>query len=194
MTESFVNGDCTSEFTRIRTYTATDGCGLTTQHTQTVQVIDEIDPVLNAPSNAVFSCEVGPTFTPATASDACNGPLAVTEGEQVIEQGDCPGEYTVYRTFSTEDLCGNTATGAQTIYVRDQTPPTVALPADVVLPCGSEFVYPAASATDNCTAEEDITIAVFNSLPPTSCPEEYILERRFWPQTCAGTQRLRSKP
>ena len=190
MTESFVNGDCPSEFTRIRTYTATDGCGLTTQHTQTVQVIDEVDPVLNAPSNAVFSCEVGPTFTPATASDACNGPLAVTEGEQVIEQGDCPGEYTVYRTFSTEDLCGNTATGAQTIYVRDQTPPTLALPADVVLPCGSEFVYPAASATDNCTAEEDITIAVFNSLPPTSCPEEYILERRFLAIDLCGNSTL----
>ena len=190
MTESFVNGDCPNEFTRIRTYTATDGCGLTTQHTQTVQVIDEIDPVLNAPSNAVFSCEVGPNFAPATASDACNGPLAVTEGEQVIEQGDCPGEYTVYRTFATEDLCGNTATGAQTIYVRDQTPPTVALPADVVLPCGSEFVYPAASATDNCTAEEDITIAVFNSLPPTSCPEEYILERRFLATDLCGNSTL----
>ena len=190
MTETFLNGDCPSEFTRIRTYTATDGCGLTSQHTQTVQVIDEIDPVLNAPSNAVFSCDAGPTFTPATASDACNGPLAVTEGEQVIDQGDCPGEYTVYRTFSTEDLCGNTATGAQTIFVRDLTPPTLALPADVVLPCGSEFVYPPASATDNCTAEEDITIAVFNSLPPTSCPEEYILERRFLATDLCGNSTL----
>ena len=52
MTETFVNGDCPSEFTRIP-FTATDGCGLTSQHTQTVEVIDVVDPVLNVPSNAV---------------------------------------------------------------------------------------------------------------------------------------------
>ena len=87
MTETFINGDCPSEFTRIRTFTATDGCGLTSQHTQTVEVIDVVDPVLNVPSNAVFSCDVGPTFAPATATDACNGSLTVVEGEQVTEPG-----------------------------------------------------------------------------------------------------------
>ena len=190
MTETFVNGDCPSEFTRIRTFTATDGCGLTSQHTQTVEVIDVVDPVLNVPSNAVFSCDVGPTFAPATATDACNGSLTVVEGEQVTEPGDCPGEYTIHRTFSTEDLCGNTATGVQTIYVQDLTPPTIALPADVILPCGSEFVYPPASATDNCTAEEDITLTTFNSLPPTDCPQERILERRFLATDLCGNSTL----
>ena len=190
MTETFINGDCPSEFTRIRTFTATDGCGLTSQHTQTVEVIDVVDPVLNVPSNAVFSCDVGPTFAPATATDACNGSLTVVEGEQVTEPGDCPGEYTIHRTFSTEDLCGNTATGAQTIYVQDLTPPTIVLPADVVLPCGSEFVYPPASATDNCTAEEDITLTTFNSLPPTDCPQERILERRFLATDLCGNSTL----
>ena len=190
MTETFINGDCPSEFTRIRTFTATDGCGLTSQHTQTVEVIDVVDPVLNVPSNAVFSCDVGPTFAPATATDACNGSLTVVEGEQVTEPGDCPGEYTIHRTFSTEDLCGNTATGAQTIYVQDLTPPTIALPADVILPCGSEFVYPPASVTDNCTAEEDITLTTFNSLPPTDCPQERILERRFLATDLCGNSTL----
>ena len=190
MTETFINGDCPSEFTRIRTFTATDGCGLTSQHTQTVEVIDVVDPVLNVPSNAVFSCDVGPTFAPATATDACNGSLTVVEGEQVTEPGNCPGEYTIHRTFSTEDLCGNTATGAQTIYVQDLTPPTIALPADVILPCGSEFVYPPASATDNCTAEEDITLTTFNSLPPTDCPQERILERRFLATDLCGNSTL----
>ena len=190
MTETFINGDCPSEFTRIRTFTATDGCGLTSQHTQTVEVIDVVDPVLNVPSNAVFSCDVGPTFAPATATDACNGSLTVVEGEQVSEPGDCPGEYTIHRTFSTEDLCGNTATGAQTIYVQDLTPPTIALPADVILPCGSEFVYPPASVTDNCTAEEDITLTTFNSLPPTDCPQERILERRFLATDLCGNSTL----
>ena len=190
MTETFVNGDCPSEFSRTRVYTATDGCGQTTQHTQVVQVVDEVSPELSIPPNATFDCDAGPTFAPATASDACDGILDVVEGEQVFEEGDCPGEYTIYRTFSTTDLCGNVTTGAQTISVRDQTPPVLAMPEDVVLPCGSNFVYPQATATDNCTDAEDITISVFNSLPPTSCPEEYVLERRFLATDLCGNSVL----
>ena len=53
------------------------------------------------------------------------------------------------------------------------------MPEDVVLPCGSEFVYPGATATDNCTDTEDITIQIFNSFGVSNCPNEYVLERRF---------------
>ena len=184
--ESFVNGACPSEFTRTRTFTATDGCGLTAHHVQVVTVVDEIGPELSVPDNATLSCSETLVYEEATAVDACDGILPVTEGDPVVEEGDCPGEYTVHRTFSTSDLCGNTTTGAQTIQVRDLTPPVLNLPDDVILPCGSSFVYPPATATDNCTAEEDIDIAIFNSLPPTSCPQEYILERRFMATDLCG--------
>ena len=186
MTETFTNGDCPSEFTRTRVYTATDGCGLTDQHTQIVQVIDEVGPVLSVPSDATFDCDVGPTFAPATAVDACDGNLEVIEGNQITVEGSCPGEYTIHRTFSTSDLCGNEATGAQTIFVQDQTPPTLVTPADVILPCGSNFVYPTATATDNCTSDDDISLNVFNSLPQTTCPEEYVMERSFFASDLCG--------
>ena len=186
VTETFTNGDCPSEFTRTRVYTATDGCGLTDQHTQIVQVIDEVGPVLSVPSDATFDCDVGPTFAPATAVDACDGNLEVIEGNQITVEGSCPGEYTIHRTFSTSDLCGNEATGAQTIFVQDQTPPTLVTPADVILPCGSNFVYPTATATDNCTSDDDISLNVFNSLPQTTCPEEYVMERSFFASDLCG--------
>jgi len=186
MTETFTNGDCPSEFTRTRVYTATDGCGLTDHHTQIVQVIDEVSPVLSVPSDATFDCDVGPTFAPATAVDACDGNLEVIEGNQITVEGSCPGEYTIHRTFSTSDLCGNEATGAQTIFVQDQTPPTLVTPADVILPCGSNFVYPTATATDNCTSDDDISLNVFNSLPQTTCPEEYVMERSFFASDLCG--------
>ena len=188
--ESFENGDCPSEFTRTRIYTATDGCGLTSAHTQTVVVVDEVAPVLTVPSNATFSCSEGPTYTAAVASDACDGNIAVTEGEPIIVDGDCPGEYTVHRSFSATDLCGNTSTGAQVIHIQDLTPPVLAMPADVILPCGSSFVYPPATATDDCTDQENISISIFNSLPPTNCPEEYILERRFLATDLCGNSTL----
>ncbi|MGB1384165.1 MAG: hypothetical protein ACPG6N_02885, partial [Flavobacteriales bacterium] len=190
MTESFSNGACPSEFTRTRTYTATDGCGLTSSHVQTVEVVDQVAPSLTVPANVTFSCSEGPTFATAFATDACDGILQVTEDEPTTVEGDCPGEYTVYRTFSATDLCGNTSTGQQTVFVRDNTPPVLQMPEDVVLPCGSSFVYPIAIATDNCTEQEDISISIFNSLPPTNCPQEYILERRFLATDLCGNSIL----
>ncbi|MDA0940566.1 MAG: hypothetical protein O2990_06160, partial [Bacteroidetes bacterium] len=179
MSETFANGDCPSEFTRTRVYTATDGCGLTSSHTQTVLVIDEVAPSLSVPSNVTFSCSEGPTYAPAVAVDACDGNIAVTEDEPVVEQGDCPGEFTVYRSFSATDLCGNTSVGSQVIQVQDVTPPTLEMPEDVVLPCGSSFVYPPATATDDCTEDGDISIAIFNSISLLSCPGGRVLERHF---------------
>ena len=179
MDEAFVNGSCPNEFSRFRTFTATDGCGLTTQHVQTVEVIDNVTPSLTVPGNVTFDCDDEVIYDDAVAVDACDGFLAVVEEDPVVVNGDCPGEYTVFRSFSATDLCGNSTSGEQIILVRDLTPPVLDMPDDVVLPCGSEFVYPGATATDNCTDTEDITIQIFNSFGVSNCPNEYVLERRF---------------
>ena len=179
MDEAFVNGSCPNEFSRFRTFTATDGCGLTTQHVQTVEVIDNVNPSLTVPGNVTFDCDDEVIYDDAVALDACDGFLAVVEEDPVVVNGNCPGEYTVFRSFSATDLCGNSSSGEQIILVRDLTPPVLDMPEDVVLPCGSEFVYPGATATDNCTDAEDITIQIFNSYGVSNCPNEYVLERRF---------------
>ena len=179
MDEAFVNGSCPNEFTRIRTFTATDACGRTTQHVQTVEVFDTLAPALTVPGNVAFDCDEEVIYDGAEAMDACDGFLSVVEEDPVLVNGDCPGEYTVFRTFSATDLCGNTTSGEQVILVRDLTPPVLNMPEDVVLPCGSGFVYPPATATDNCTDDNDIDIDIFNSIGTSTCPNEYVLERRF---------------
>ena len=63
------------------------------------------------------------------------------------------------------------------------------MPEDVILP-SKRFVYPQATATDNCTDDEDISIVVFNSLPPTNCPQETILERHFQATDLCGNSVL----
>ena len=178
-TDQILPGSCPNAFTRVRTFTATDGCGLSSQHVQTIEVRDEFGPTLMVPGDVTFDCSEEIVQLPATAVDDCDGPLAVTESPAIVVPGDCPGEYTIYREFTVEDLCGNGASGQQTIQVRDLTPPEITLPPDVVLPCGDSFVYPEATAVDNCTPTDSINWAVFNSLPPTNCPQEYILERTF---------------
>tara|TARA_B110000003_G_scaffold133075_1_gene135123 strand:+ start:19649 stop:27697 length:8049 start_codon:yes stop_codon:yes gene_type:complete len=178
-TDQILAGSCPNAYTRVRTFTATDGCGLSSEHVQTIEVRDEVGPTLIVPEDATFDCSEEILQQPATAYDECDGPLAVTEIPAIVVPGGCPGEYNIYREFTVQDLCGNGASGQQTIQVRDQMPPEITLPPDVVLPCGDSFVYPEASAVDNCTPADSITWAVFNSLPPTSCPQEYILERTF---------------
>ena len=190
VSEQVTEGACPSEFTRTRTFTATDGCGLTTQHVQVVAIIDDIGPELTVPENVTLGCNETVTYEEATAVDACDGIQTVVEGELIIEDGDCPGEYTVHRSFSSTDLCGNTTMATQTIQIRDLTPPVLSMPEDVILPCGSSFVYPQATATDNCTDDEDISIVVFNSLPPTNCPQETILERHFQATDLCGNSVL----
>ena len=190
MDEAFVNGSCPNEFSRLRTFTATDGCGLTTQHVQTVDVIDNVNPSLTVPENVTFDCDEEITYDDALAVDACDGFLAVLEDDTVVVNGDCPGEYTIFRSFSATDLCGNTTSGEQIISVRDLTPPVLDMPEDVVLPCGSEFVYPLATATDNCTDTEDIEINIFPTFGVSNCPNEYVLERRFIATDLCGNDAL----
>jgi hypothetical protein len=39
--------------------------------------------------------------------------------------GDCPGRYTLYRTWTATDRCGNESSATQVITVQDTTPPVV---------------------------------------------------------------------
>ena len=64
--------------------------------------------------------------------DAC-GSVAITYSDSV--SNSCGGTKIVSRTWTATDACGNTTNRLQTITVRDTTPPSLALPANVVLEC-----------------------------------------------------------
>src|SRR5678810_1268278 len=63
-------------------------------------------------------------FIPPTATDACDATVTVTFAD-VTTPGTCPGTYSVARTWTATDDCGNTATCSRTIVVQDNTPPTL---------------------------------------------------------------------
>lgn len=54
--------------------------------------------------------------------DECSGSIAVSVDES-IEQGNCPANYTITRTYTATDACGNAAVHNQIITVSDQTDP-----------------------------------------------------------------------
>ena len=57
----------------------------------------------------------------ATASDNC-GEVTIEVSSETIA-GDCVGNYTVVRTFTATDDCGNSTSATQTITVQDTTAP-----------------------------------------------------------------------
>ncbi|NJM81037.1 MAG: gliding motility-associated C-terminal domain-containing protein, partial [Flavobacterium sp.] len=68
-----------------------------------------------------------------TAVDQC-GTATVTFNE-VRTNGNCPNRYTLRRTWTATDACGNTISRVLIINVRDTTPPTFTAPPNITLQC-----------------------------------------------------------
>jgi len=118
-----------------RTWTATDACGNAISCIQTITVRDTVSPVITRPADLVLECgaSTAPSATgAATATDACSG-VTVTYSDSV--SNNCGGSRVISRTWTAVDQCGNNSSSVQTITLRDRTPPSLRLPADLVLQC-----------------------------------------------------------
>ena len=155
--ESVESDGCTSIITR--TWTAMDDCGNTAVVSQDITVTDTTDPVLvGVPADEMIECdEEVPTYQ-VTATDNCTTALVVEMTEETVD-ADCG--YSIVRTWTVADDCGNSAVASQTITVTDITAPVIAgVPADETIECGGDVPAPAViTATDNCdpAPETDVT-------------------------------------
>ncbi|MCZ8368031.1 gliding motility-associated C-terminal domain-containing protein [Flavobacterium sp.] len=171
-------GACPGAYTLTRTWTATDACGNTTSHVQTVTVQDTTNPtfVETLPADVTAECSNVPAAVTLTATDNC-GAANVTFNE-VTTAGACPGAYTLTRTWTATDACGNTTTHVQTVTVQDTTNPTFveSLPADVTAECSNVPAAATLTATDNCGAAN----VTFNEATTAgACPGAYTLTRTW---------------
>ncbi|SHF86366.1 hypothetical protein SAMN05444377_1301, partial [Flavobacterium fontis] len=122
--------------------------------TITITIQDTTNPtfVEALPADVTAECSNVPAAVTLTATDNC-GAANVTFNE-VTTAGSCPGAYTLTRTWTATDACGNTTTHVQTVTVQDTTNPTFveALPADVTAECSNVPAAVTLTATDNCGA------------------------------------------
>lgn len=136
---------------------------------QTITLEDKTAPTFdNAPMDASAECSDLPDGTLITASDECSS--ATVTFVDVTTDGMCIDSYTIARTFTATDECGNTALFTQTITVVDTTNPVfTSVPDDVAIACGNIPAVQTATATDNC--DGDVTITVSDSDATTmACP------------------------
>ena len=120
-----------------------------TSAVQTVSFVDTIAPaILTVPADVQYSCEAYIYEDLVTASDLCSE--VTREFSDIIISGDCPQEYTIERTHSVTDGCGNVSAALQTITVVDTVAPVFTSAAPFVVTDCTNQNAPLASATDPC--------------------------------------------
>ncbi|SIN80800.1 gliding motility-associated C-terminal domain-containing protein, partial [Chitinophaga niabensis] len=183
-TETRVNipGACVNNYQLVRTWTATDECGNSNIVSQTITVQDTTAPVFTiaTPANATVECDMVPAQPDLTATDNCSATVTVTKAEQRIN-GTCANSYTLIRTWTATDECGNDTTITQTITVMDRTKPTFTspIPADTTVNCDAIPVPPVLTANDKCSITVGITFNEQHITIPGACVNNYRLLRTW---------------
>ncbi|WP_423130402.1 HYR domain-containing protein [Gaoshiqia sp. Z1-71] len=180
------DADCAGSYTLIRSWTADDNCGNISVHTQTITVRDTQAPVwaVAMPADITVECDEVPA-APAniTATDNCDGDVQISYSEiKTNEDADCAGSYTLIRSWTADDNCGNISVHTQTITVRDTQAPVwaVAMPADITVECDEVPAAPAnITATDNCDGDVQISYAEIKTNEDADCAGSYTLIRSW---------------
>jgi len=185
--DATIGGLCTQDYTITRTWIATDASGNTATCVQTISIADNTPPVITCP--VVLSpipCGTIPSFGFATAIDACDGTVSFTMITDSFP-GTCDQAYTLVRTWTASDDCGNTSTCSATIVIEDTAAPVITCPADVTAFCSlstDPVITGFATAIDICDPTPLITYA--DDLAQGFCP---MILTRTWTATddCGNT-------
>ncbi|HRN99170.1 MAG TPA: hypothetical protein PLA69_07660, partial [Flavobacterium sp.] len=171
-------GACAGSYSVTRTWTATDACGNTATASQTINVQDVTAPVISPlPSASTISCGTTPVFETPTAVDGCGSAVTLTSND-VETPGACQGTYTITRTWTATDACGNMSTASQAITVTDTVAPVIsALPAPSTIQCPATPVFAQPTATDNCGAT--VTLNFVDATTPGACDGSYSVTRTW---------------
>ncbi len=193
--EEIIEGECADSYTIVRTWVASDDCGNETVQSQNITVQDTTAPVFDMVADDVtIECDVELPAPMASATDNC-GEVSITN-EDVIEETECATEYTLTRTYTATDECGNATTAVQIITVVDTTAPELSgLPeAELVIDCEDDVPAVAdVTAFDNCEGDVEVSFTeeLIGELPPegSSAFCNAMTPEAFEDgETCAGTE------
>ena len=173
-------GNCDNQFTMVRTWTFIDDCGNQSSVSQTINVFDNTPPDAPAPpANVNVQCASDvPAPVDLMAQDNCDGAI-IASPSAVITPGNCDNQFTMVRTWTFIDGCGNSSSVSQTINVFDNTPPDApAPPANVNVQCASDVPAPVdLTAQDNCDGA--ITVSPSAVITPGICDNRFVMVRTW---------------
>ncbi len=187
---------CPQESTITRTWTVTDACGNATSLIQTITVEDSTNPMLvDVPADTLVNCDAIPIAPSLTATDNCDNIVTVALNS-VSTKGTDPDmcdfyDYTITRTWTATDDCGNSDVGVQVVTVQDTIRPVLsAMPADVTVECGDALITtpPTITASDNCDADPDLAFMEVSTAG--ACPSGYTVTRTWTAMDACGNDTM----
>ena len=173
-----LDGDCPSNYTVLRTFVATDGCGNDTTAVQTVEVRDLEPPTFALPDDVFLDCGEPENYPPISVSDNCTPtsdlPLDIAN---FLVDSECEGSRVLQRQAQATDACGNVGQAFHLVTITDTTPPVfVAVPDDMTLACDSEASLPWPTVEDDCSTWDVVVVADTVWL---DCPQNIDVVRTF---------------
>ena len=144
-----------------RSWTAIDECGNSISCDQVITIQGSGDPVVNCPEDISIDCSasIDPINTGTPTVDDDNDPDPTITYEDEIIPGACENDYTINRTWTAEDVDGNTGSCIQVISISDEVAPVISCPDDLVIDCAAS-IDPSqtgtATAEDNCGGSPEI--------------------------------------
>ena len=156
-TDEMTSTGCGNTGTLLRTWYATDACGNVNTETTVYTLVDNTAPAMSdVPADVTIGCEEDYTFPSPTASDACSS-VDLSE-EMTVVAGACANSYTLIRTFTAIDACGNFSQEVQSVTVVDDDAPVLAgLPTDQTLECGEAIPATSVTAEDACAGTIEVS-------------------------------------
>ncbi|WP_310595743.1 gliding motility-associated C-terminal domain-containing protein [Flavobacterium sp.] len=185
-------GDCDATYTIKRTWTFRDACNNISTVSQTINVVDTTAPTIaQLPEPSTISCPNTPIFAQATATDECGLNFSLTF-KDVKTEGNCAGSYSITRTWTAADSCGNSTTASQTITVQDTAGPVFSsLPEPTTISCPNTPVFAFATATDECGSDFSLT---FNDVKTEgNCAGSYSITRTWTATDTCGNSSTASQ-
>ena len=144
----------------MRTWTVTDGCNNADTAVQYFTIVDTQGPEFTStPANIELSCN---DEIPAATVEAMDcGNVTITGPVDETQAGSCGVSYTVFRTWTAMDECGNSSEFTQTVMFTDtEAPVFTSFPADVTYTAGDEMEVMEPMASDDCN---EVTISYSDS-------------------------------
>jgi hypothetical protein len=146
-------------------------------------MIDTLAPVFSyVPDSLFLQCASGvppASIDSVIVADNCLSDVTVMVSDSVMNDTLCPNQFTLLRTWTATDTCGNTSMAAQFISVFDSLSPILyGVPADTGVCCPDSIPLPAnVTAFDNCDGALPVTLTEVIS---DSTGPNYFTLTRYW--------------
>jgi hypothetical protein len=193
----YLQGSSALEYSVVRTFVATDGCGNTATATQTFTIEDTVAPMVLSSNDSVELTTTDlaqeglaalvDSYQPYAVDNCDPGNVnAVFPGPGALDytytvdsvQGTCPGAFVYVITYSFSDQAGNAVSAVTEFVFADTEAPSFEVPSleNVVVECDAVPAVLALAASDTFGPA---TVNVSETVIPTGCASEYTLQRTY---------------